>query len=65
MNLEDELESELALVLLAEKRHARRIDARDGRALIGKIKEILEPVATDNAPLEMPNPPISNSLAAG
>lgn len=41
MDLKDELENELAMAILIEKRLARKIGADDGRELIGKIKGAL------------------------
>lgn len=37
----DELENDLALVMLIEKRHAGRIGSRQARDLIEKVKDIL------------------------
>ncbi len=43
MDLKNELENDLALALLIEKRHACKISIQNGRELIGRIKDVLEP----------------------
>lgn len=42
MGLKDELENDLALAILVERRHAQKIDGDGGRELIGKIKDVLD-----------------------
>ncbi len=42
MDLKDEIENELAMAILIEKRHARKIDDGSGRELIVKIKGALD-----------------------
>ncbi len=41
MNLLNELENDLALAFLVEKKHMEKIDSRDARALITKVKKAL------------------------
>ncbi|PYS86386.1 MAG: hypothetical protein DMF62_16095 [Acidobacteria bacterium] len=41
MDLKNELENELAVAILIEKRHKRQIDADSSRELIDKIKGAL------------------------
>ncbi|HXH70346.1 MAG TPA: hypothetical protein VNI60_08460 [Pyrinomonadaceae bacterium] len=45
MNLVDELSSELALAFLVEKKHAGKVNTSDVIALIGRIKEVLQPIS--------------------
>jgi hypothetical protein len=58
MNLLNELENDLALAFLVEKKHMEKIDSRDARALIAKVKNVLYTVscksetALDNPPVE-------------
>ena len=54
MDLKDELENELAMAILIEKRLARKIGTDGGRELIGKIKGALssDPPAEER-PLEV------------
>ena len=49
MDLKDELENELAMAILIEKRVARKIGTDGGRELIGKIKGVLsKEIPTDD-----------------
>jgi hypothetical protein len=45
MNLLNELENDLALAFLVEKKHTEKIDSRDARALIAKVKNVLHTVS--------------------
>lgn len=49
MEFKDELENDLALAMLVEKRHSRRIGSKQARNLIDKIKEVLAPNDEQNA----------------
>lgn len=45
MNLLNELENDLALAFLVEKKHTAKIDSRDARALIAKVTKVLQTVS--------------------
>ena len=45
MNLLNELENDLALAFLVEKKHTGKIDSQDARALIAKVKKVLQTVS--------------------
>lgn len=45
MDSANELSSELALAFLVEKKYAEKINSSDVLALIGKIKEVLQPLS--------------------
>ena len=45
MNLLNELENDLALAFLVEKKHTEKIDSRDARALIARVKKVLQTVS--------------------
>ncbi len=45
MNSANELSSELALAFLVEKKYAEKINSSDVLALIGKVKEVLQPLS--------------------
>ena len=45
MNLINELENDLALAFLVEKKHTEKIDSKDARALIAQVKKVLQTVS--------------------
>ncbi|MBA3633932.1 MAG: hypothetical protein H0W58_14160 [Acidobacteria bacterium] len=45
MDLINELSNELALAFLVEKKYAEKVNTSDVLALIGKIKEVLQPLS--------------------
>lgn len=45
MDLIDDLGNDLAFAFLIERRHLNRLDSREVLNLIGKVKEILQPVS--------------------
>ncbi len=45
MDLLNEISNELALAFLVEKKHAEKVNTSDVLALIGKIKEVLQPLS--------------------
>ena len=45
MDSANELSSEIALAFLVEKKYAERVNSGDVLALIGKIKEVLQPLS--------------------
>lgn len=45
MNSANELGSELALAFLVEKKYADKMNSSDILALIGKVKEVLQPLS--------------------
>ncbi len=47
MNLVNELGSEMALAILVEKRHAKKLNSREVLTLIDKIEEALQPFSSD------------------
>jgi hypothetical protein len=48
MNLLNELENDLALAFLVEKKHMEKIDSKDARALIAKVKDALYTISCKN-----------------
>lgn len=47
MDLIDDLGNDLALAFLVEKRHSHKIDKKGVVDLIGRVKEVLEPVSEE------------------
>jgi len=47
MNLVNELENELVLTLLVEKKHIEKINSENALALIAKIRMILQSISAD------------------
>ena len=47
MDLVNELENDLALAFLVEKIHSERIDSKEVLLLLDKVREVLEPLSTD------------------
>lgn len=47
MNLLSDLSNELAMAILVEKKHAEKFKKTDGVNLIGKVREILQPISAD------------------
>lgn len=47
MNLASELENDLALAFLVEKKHSEKIDSKEVLVLLNKIREVLKPLSTD------------------
>ena len=45
MDLINELGNDLALAVLVEKKHKEKLDSKEILSLIGKIREVLEPVS--------------------
>jgi hypothetical protein len=54
MDLLNELGADLALAFLVEKKHTEKIDSKDVRVLIAKVRKVLQPVSIE------PQPPESN-----
>ncbi|HEX8638268.1 MAG TPA: hypothetical protein VF692_09410 [Pyrinomonadaceae bacterium] len=52
MNLLNELENDLALAFLVDKKHTEKIDSKDVRALIAKVKKALQAVSFKNESAE-------------
>lgn len=47
MNLLNELGTDLAFAFLVEKKHTEKIDSKDVRALIAKVRKVLQPVSIE------------------
>ncbi len=47
MDLVNELENDLALAFLVEKKYSERIDSREVLRLLDKVREVLEPLSND------------------
>ncbi len=47
MDLVNELGTDLALAFLVEKRHTGKIDSKEVRALIAKVRKVLQPVSLE------------------
>ena len=47
MNLVNELENELVVALLVEKKHFEKFDYENARTLIADVKKILQTVSAD------------------
>lgn len=47
MNLIDELESEIAVAFLVEKKYSDKVNSNEVLALIGKVKKVLEPTSLE------------------
>ncbi len=47
MNLLSDLSSELALAILVDKKHSEKVGSNEAANLIGKVREVLQPVSTD------------------
>jgi hypothetical protein len=60
MELRDELENDLALAMLIERRHARKIGSEQARELIAKIKTVLSASNEENAS-DLPVQNLTNS----
>ena len=56
MNLLNELENDLALAFLVEKKHTEKIDSKDARALIAKVKNVLQTVSFKKESTEKTSP---------
>ena len=48
MNLVNELENDLALAFLVEKKHSEKIESKQVIALLNKVREVLKPLSTDD-----------------
>lgn len=58
MNLATELENDLALAFLVEKKHSEKIDSKEVLVLLNKVREVLKPLSADEKRTE-------NVLVAG
>ncbi len=58
MNLATELENDLALAFLVEKKHSEKIDSKEVLVLLNKVREVLKPLSADEKRTE-------NALVAG
>ena len=47
MNLANELENDLALAFLVDKKHSERIDSKEVLVLLKKVREVLKPLSSD------------------
>lgn len=47
MNLLNDLSSELAMAILVEKKYAGKVTRNEGVKLIGKVRDVLEPISED------------------
>ncbi len=47
MNLATELENDLALAFLVDKKHSEKIDSKEVLVLINKVREVLKPLSAD------------------
>lgn len=47
MNLVNELENDLALAFLVEKKHSEKIDSKEVLLLLNKVREVLKPLSAD------------------
>jgi hypothetical protein len=52
MELRDEIENDLALAMLIEKRHALKVGSKEARDLIEKIKNALDIKNTPDSPAQ-------------
>jgi hypothetical protein len=57
MNLLNELENDLALAFLVEKKHTEKINLKDARALIIKVKNVLYTISCKNKAFSEKSPP--------
>ena len=48
MNLVNELENDLALAYLVNKKNAEKVDSKDVVALMNRIREVLQPVSDND-----------------
>lgn len=62
MELRDELENDLALAMLIERRHARKIGSEQARDLIERIKNALSAADPEDA-ADIPVQNLANSSA--
>jgi hypothetical protein len=51
MNLVNELENDLALAFLVDKKYAEKIDSKDVVVLMDKIREVLQPLSIEEEDL--------------
>ena len=58
MNLASELENDLALAFLVERKHSEKIDSKEVLVLLNKVREVLKPLSTNEKRTE-------NVLVAG
>ena len=47
MNLLSDLSNELALAILVDKKHSEKVGSNEAANLIGKVREVLQPVSID------------------
>jgi len=47
MDLLNELGTDLALAFLVEKKHTGKIDSKDVRALIARVRKVLQPISLE------------------
>ena len=47
MNLLSDLSNELALAILVDKKHSEKVGLNEAANLIGKVREVLQPVSID------------------
>ena len=48
MELVNDLENDLALAMLVEKKHSEKVDSKEIVSLLNKVREILEPISEKN-----------------
>lgn len=47
MNLVNDLENDMALAFLVDKKYAEKIDSKDVVALLDKVREVLQPLSIE------------------
>ena len=47
MDLLNDLENDMALAFLVEKRHTEKIDSHAAQALIARVKKVLQPISDE------------------
>lgn len=52
MDLVNELENDLALAFLVDKKHSEKIETKEVMALLNKVREVLKPLSTEEKPGE-------------
>lgn len=51
MNLVNELENDLALAFLVDKKYSEKIESKEVIALMDKVREVLQPLSTEEESL--------------
>ncbi|MEZ5427456.1 MAG: hypothetical protein R2747_14385 [Pyrinomonadaceae bacterium] len=52
MDLVNELENDLALAFLVERKHSEKLDSQEVLALMNKVRDVLKPLTNDEQPKE-------------